>query len=841
MAVERRFAGRLEAFSMLLAAICFAWGAVALWPFHGSVDGEGLRIVVLDSSASVSRTRSGLAGNSAVLLRAQAQAALAADQSMAVVTVSPQAQRRWGPADPTEFLDGEAQGRLRPLQWAAPLGEDLTTDWAGALHLLEGLAGAEHVASCQIVLYSDGRAADSGAWQSLGRLAALGCELVWGELPRETGVEVALVELQVPAEASPQAPSSARARMAWRGLTPSEGTLWPWRLVISDAGGVVHESEGTWPVESTSALGGWKSRSHVLGLPALPQGVYQVRVDLSGVPGDRSQENQWLEALLRVGEPLQVLICGSGGPGLESEQVALGLTAPGVVCQPVPAEDLGRWLPEAHLLVTLDLAPGELPAECLTQFVERGGSWLAMGEGAMLPGWSGRSVMAGGDLGALLPLTPDHGDGPAKDVILLVDGSGSMQGDPWVQVQNATLALLRNIPREVGFEVDLFTHDLLDAELRLPPLAGSESEDERWQTEVALRSFLQARVPGGKTNIMRSLESLIERRGGDRPAKVVLVTDGWQNDGGSWDPESLKTRLNAAGLELSIVATSENPNLSDLGLLLARERILLAGDLRGLSELLKQELVGDVIRRQPNMTVSQAGQGAGEAWALGDLLGEGTGPVGSFVKTKARTGTRTILQADRGEPILAGVPRGRGLVAQVTSLQGARFLWDGTVSMGQLVQSLAQVARTQRVAGPGIVAFDNRFFLEGTDGPVELQGRVGGTGAWTRIPLELALGAGGVDPRGWLQLDLGVLGTFERSALELRLIVQDRRSQILELPAMAPAELLPGGHVWPRELPEAVDAAAPMGSKPHPSGPLALVVGLVGVVAGLAFRFLAGG
>ncbi|MDF1838568.1 MAG: VWA domain-containing protein, partial [Planctomycetota bacterium] len=517
-----------------------------------------------------------------------------------------------------------------------------------------------------------------------------------------------------------------------------------------------------------------------------------------------------------------------------------GLNATGLVCQSVDVGELERWLPEAHLLLTLDLAPADLPAEVLASFVHRGGVWLALGEKSMLPGWSGRSVMNGKDLGALLPLTPDHGDGPAKDVILLVDGSGSMQGDPWTQVQSATLTLLRNIPREVGFEVDLFTHDLLEAELRLAPVQEGEGEVEQRRTEASLRSFLEARVPGGKTNIMSSLKSLLERRGDRGACKLVLITDGWQNDGGSWDPAWLRAQMGGVGMELSIVATSENPNLADLGLLMDREHILLAEDLVGLAELLKEELMGDVIRRDPDMRVSGGEAGKGLAWGLEDRLLESSAPVASFVKTKPRPGAEVLLQADRAEPIFSVVTRGRGAVAQVTSLQGAEFLWDGFVGLRGLVSELAHWARAQQGGGPDIVALDGNFFLEGAGEGAELLAREGLSNDWTRVPLEMGLGGSGLDPRDWLRLNLEPFEGQDLESLELRLSVPGSVPEALVLPISAPDELLPGGHVWPRELPQAVPAGAPVGSGTHPSGPVALVLGLLAVVAGLGFRVLGG-
>ena len=836
----------LAGFCMALAAASFALAALVLWPTRGEHAGQDLRLVVLDASASVARIRSGWAGRSGALLREQAQAALAEGQAFAVVTAAPQAQRRWGPGPPADFLQAELEGSLHMLRWAPVFGEDLVTDWEGTLQLLHGFAEDESVGRYSVVLYTDGQARDERAWQGLAHLASMGCELRYGDLPAATQVDVALVSLHLPTEMPPGVPGSVRIRLAWRGAGVDLGSTWPWKVTVSNADGIVSEVVGQLPAIADGVEGSWSSRVQNLPLPPLAAGVYQVRVELDGVPTDRALENQGRSDLLRVGQELQVLLVGTLREPGDGERTARELSSAGVACRAVAAQDLPEWLGEAHCVVTLGLSPSELPGQALQDFVERGGSWLALGEENMLAGWSGRSILTEADLGGLLPLSLDRGDGPEKDVILLVDGSGSMQGEPWSQVQAATLVLLRNVSRQAGFEVDLFTNDLLPAALALPPQAADADGTAALQTERAMRAFLQARIPGGRTNIFRSIESLLERRAQKGPCKVVLITDGWQNDGGSWDPDSLRVSMAGAQMELSIVATSENPNLADLGRLIPRESIVLAKDLEGLAEILKQELMGEAVRRDAGMRIVGAGFGVGAIWGLPDLLPEGSAPVGSLLKTKARGGARVLLQTVRAEPVLAAVQRGRGLVAQVTSLAGADFLWSGAVSLRSLVGSLAQAASSARAGQAGLVEFEGEYFLVGawdaSDVEPRLELRLAGQEQWTRVPLILGLGLQGLDARDWLGLDL-------ESALPLapnfagarwRLLREGAEPLQLALPQGAPLELLPGGHSWPRSLPKAVLRPESGGQGVHRAGPIALIIGMFSLVLGLGFRALAG-
>ncbi len=835
---------RASAWCMGIAVFCFALGAFALWPKPRVSAGTDLRMVVLDASASVSRVRNGLAGDCVALLREQAQAARDAEQNFVVVTASPNASRRWGPGDPADFLRQEAQGvLLGMLDWFPSFGEDLSTDWAGAWQLLGGYLEDETVERVQAVLFTDGEAPDARSWQGLLHLAARGCEFEYGVLPKEGNADTALVSLDLPSELPPGVAGSARVRVAWRGASLGTDAVIGWKVVASDASGIVGETQGRMPATASTREGTWFSCVQSLPLPVLDAGVYRVRVQLIGAPGDRAPENQSRMGFLRVGEQLQALVLGSIAPGMDNAVTAKGLSSAGVHCKATTVEDLPLWLLEAHCVVTMGLSPSELPATELAGFVKRGGSWLALGEDSILPGWSGRSVLQGEDLGALLPLSLHEGDGPGKDVVLLVDGSGSMQGEPWAQVQAATLVLLRHVSREVGFEVDLFTGDLLDAELKLPPVAVGAEPEGIAETERALRRFLQARVPGGRTNIMRSLSSLLERRKGKGPCRVVMITDGYQNDGG-WDPAALRTQMNAAQMELSIVATGENPNLSTLELLVPTDEILLAGDMSGLAELLKQRLMGDVVRRDPGMQVLPGAAGSGAPWGLPDFLSGTQAPVSSLVKTRLRKGARVLLSTKRSEPILAIGSRGRGAVAQVTSLGGADFLWNGDVSLRSLVQALAQSGRGAQGGDAQIVEHDGEYFLTGAwkvDGPV-LELMPGGTGPWVQVPLVMGLGGDGLDPRDWLRLDLDSLSwAGEQPELAmLRLHLGDGRVLPISLPSGAPRELLPGGFVWPKSLPKAPVMPQAQAHGTHPAGPPVLVLGMLSLVLALWFRLQGG-
>ncbi|MEZ5975245.1 MAG: hypothetical protein R3E96_10505 [Planctomycetota bacterium] len=102
------------------------------------------------------------------------------------------------------------------------------------------------------------------------------------------------------------------------------------------------------------------------------------------------------------------------------------------------------------------------------------------------------------------------------------------------------------------------------------------------------------RVPGGSTDILRSLRTLAEKRQGTERARIVLVTDGWQSGALLLDAKSVRAQLEQAGLDLSIVATGERPDWVSLkALLLPDEKIVHAEQASDLGQCLLDAGSGD--------------------------------------------------------------------------------------------------------------------------------------------------------------------------------------------------------------------------------------------------------
>ena len=80
-------------------------------------------------------------------------------------------------------------------------------------------------------------------------------------------------------------------------------------------------------------------------------------------------------------------------------------------------------------VLTLDVGPAELPGHAMRAFIDSGGGWLATIGWHFLGSWSPAGQAAEGDLSSILPLDPGNEGGTERDVVLLVDGSGSMAGE----------------------------------------------------------------------------------------------------------------------------------------------------------------------------------------------------------------------------------------------------------------------------------------------------------------------------------------------------------------------------------------------------------------------------
>ena len=130
----------------------------------------------------------------------------------------------------------------------------------------------------------------------------------------------------------------------------------------------------------------------------------------------------------------------------------------------------------------------------------------------------------------------------AKDLVLVLDTSGSMEGEKFTQAQDAARFVLDNLNPADRFEVIAFSTGT-DA------YAGSLQP----ASEASLaRSWIGGLSAGGSTNIDLALRQAFELDSGERPLYVIFLTDGLPTEGVTEAAEILE-RLEGRGSDTASV------------------------------------------------------------------------------------------------------------------------------------------------------------------------------------------------------------------------------------------------------------------------------------------------
>lgn len=122
----------------------------------------------------------------------------------------------------------------------------------------------------------------------------------------------------------------------------------------------------------------------------------------------------------------------------------------------------------------------------------------------------------------MLAPRPDAGGAPVpKDVLIVLDKSGSMDGEKYVQAQAATRFILEHLNEDDGFNVitfstgvDAFSNELLPAS----------------QADEAI-AWIESDRPLGSTDINRALLTAASMVQSSRPTYVIFLTDGLPTEG----------------------------------------------------------------------------------------------------------------------------------------------------------------------------------------------------------------------------------------------------------------------------------------------------------------------
>lgn len=118
-----------------------------------------------------------------------------------------------------------------------------------------------------------------------------------------------------------------------------------------------------------------------------------------------------------------------------------------------------------------------------------------------------------------------------KDVIIVVDQSGSMDGVKWTQAQQATRYVLENLNPRDRFNVVVFSSGVRVYADDLQP--QSEARDAA--------NWVDGLFPEGGTNIELALSTALELVNGDRASTILFLTDGLATEGITFTDDILKS------------------------------------------------------------------------------------------------------------------------------------------------------------------------------------------------------------------------------------------------------------------------------------------------------------
>jgi hypothetical protein len=633
--------------------------------------------LLVDLSASVTRCRP---AHSAWLREALLEAtreARAAREEVLVVAYAADVDAIYGPG-PASGCEDLLLGRGGAL-WHARAGAagDLASDLCAALDLARSELCAEGRAGGELEIFGDGAASDGEPRERLAALAEAGVSVRRMALPPSTEEDLALVALVGPEELESGAPLALAVDLdlAPAADEPARARQIELALDLVHATRTLHETRTLeLPADAAPADDGrihWSAR---VDLGVVEDGLWDIEArvrtsDASGRAGDPIPENDRASTAVRVGGSLVAALVRSAESASElGDWLLREPRIPGVEIVLAEPAELAARLSDVDLLISVDVAPADLPGALLGSFVRRGGGWLA------LDGW--RAVASGGlvsDLvpGAaaeLLPLLADPEDAGDRDVILVVDGSGSMDGEPFDRVREAVHELvLAAAPRD-RVELRFFTSSLGPIAFESP--RGSAPVERA----AAAKALLATRVPGGATDVLRALEELAaSRHGAQARALVLLLTDGHTDLSTVERARAARQELSAENAMLRVIAIGENADETFLAtLLLDGEDLVRSRDLADLGPLLAREVNAGRVRSDaglaaelvaPTQSSSPPARELAAAWreAFARPL-----PIGAYERARTAPLAEKLWVSRDGEPVLAIQRVGRGLVAACT-------------------------------------------------------------------------------------------------------------------------------------------------------------------------------
>ena len=737
--------------SAFVGAALLALGAVLLAP-RAALPEAFVRSVVVDVSASATRCSPGYVGTVRAVLEREARSARSAAEDLLVVLVASDVRVAFGPAHPAGFLErlaGVSGAPFDPLAATGGGGQRLASELARGVQFVEQALRDRGVTKGSLLIVGDGSFTGSNPELDIARLTFADVNWRGVSLVPPERCDGSLRELRLPRWVEPGAPLGGSARIEVRVGSAEPLPALTLEVTASSVSGTQQRRYPV-PLQVHPAVVGQVVVAHAevsfsLG-PATSGTRVVARLVSEGRP-DPIPENDRREGFVAVGDA-RVLGVVAGEGRREDAERFFDRAPAGLLPLFLSPEELPARIAELDALAVFDVALERLPEALCRSFVEHGGGLLVAGGWQLLGTWPEEAEPD--ELAALLPLGPDPGEDRARDVIVLVDGSGSMAGDPFEQVARASQALVRAAPRSDRVVLRFFT-GILQPELLLRAAGvGPDASD-------ALARVFQTRVPGGATRILTALEQLAsERERSVDRALVLLLSDGREADDVirvEQRSREVATRLRAAGAELVVFGVGERTDLEFLRGLASDRELRTTGDLGQLSELFQREVNRERVLAADAIGVEIAARGATSLAAAIVPAGLEPAPLQRVLRTRPRAGAEVALSASSGEPVLACARAGLGRTAVFASLPWSDWGASWTSHLENLTPTLRWLARGPQADRPRIEIEAGRVVLRNAPDSlpplVEARFRVGasaggtapGIGETVGTPLRLGLSA----------------------------------------------------------------------------------------------------
>lgn len=321
-------------------------------------------------------------------------------------------------------------------------------------------------------------------------------------------------------------------------------------------------------------------------------------------------------------------------------------------------------------------------ATILDDAVARGCGWLDVAGANFAGSARPRST-------ALVPA--GDGDGP-RAIVVLLDASGSMNGEPGRVSRAALASLVENAPREDALEAR-WIHD---GGVRVDALGNAGERDDAARRAVLRDVVLAGPDPRGPTRIWSALDEFASGLDGARRTLAILVSDGRDPDRTEITAraDALRARLAEKNARLVVVEVGADPDRELLAALAGADSVVLAaGDLTATDARTRlADMFTNAIARGSIavFTFTRAARVA-EADAPFAAAFQSLAPptVRRAVRTRAATSANVVWTSDDGLPLLAFARTGLGVAGTLAFSPDAEWLGDEN----EVIDALATAIR----------------------------------------------------------------------------------------------------------------------------------------------------